>query len=140
MKRKILGFILSILLLFLVGCQETATNNIEAEVLSINSHILNGQLLGAFLGSSSGSFTNDVIKIGVKFEIGKYLFLEDLKLQHAELAYYKNKSTIPLCIQCTNGFPSSCNCIKIYLNGLCKKVVRLSIPVAEDIKNIISLE
>ena len=82
-----------------------------------------------------------MIKIGVKFEIGMYLFLEDLKLQHAELAYYKNKNTIPLSIQCRSGYsiPSGyCNYIRIYLNGLCKKVVRIDVSMSEDINNIFS--
>ena len=111
-----------------VGCQKNITTNIEAEILSINSHILNGELWSNFLSSSSGYITNDMIKVGIKFEIGKYLFLEDLQLRHAELAYYKNSSTIPLDITCEamRGFVVPGNCLKIYLNGNCKRNVRLS--------------
>ena len=134
----VLSIVISVLLLFLIGCQNaTITTDIDAEVLSINSHILNGELWGSFLSSSSGSITDDIIKIGIKLEIGEYLFLEDLQLRHAELAYYKNSSTIPLKITCEAGFPSSKNCLKIYLNGNCKRNVLLTHNLAENVFKIL---
>jgi len=142
MKKQILGLVLSFLLLFLIGCQKAITTDIEAEVLSINSHVLNGELISNFLSSSSGSITNDTIKIGIKFKIGEYLFLEDLKLRHAELAYYKNSKTIPLNIKCRAGigFFNPGNSLRIHLNGICKRHVRLSSEIAQNIFKIFQEE
>ena len=142
MKRKILGLILSFLLLFFIGgCQEAITIGTEAEILSINSHILNGELISNFLSGSSGSITNDMIKIGIKLEIGKYLFLEDLEFRHAELAYYKNSNELHLDVKCCAGIGwlESGNYLKIYLNGVCKRHINLSSEVADNILNILKI-
>lgn len=69
---------------------------VTAEVLSINEDILDGKLIGQFLGSSSGYIRNDVIKVGVSFRIDGDLMLCDLELQHSELAYYANQTYLNL--------------------------------------------
>ena len=74
------------------------TYTVQAKILTINENITEGQLIGRFLGSPSGSFRNDTIKVGVSFKINGYLFLEDLRLKHAELYYYKESKEIPLTI------------------------------------------
>ena len=96
MKTKLPIIILCILVISLCGCAKSEIVMVGAEVLTINSEILEGNLISHFLSSSSGKLRSDVIKIGVKFEIDGNIFLEDLSLSHAQLAYYKDKNTLPL--------------------------------------------
>ena len=89
-------------LIIFVGCIKTSDLieiKVEAEVLSINTNILRGKLIGMFLGSSSGSISNDINIVGVKFNIGNELFLEDLKVSHAILSYYSESKILPLKIK-----------------------------------------
>ena len=99
-----------------IGCSEQRKVNIEANVLSINCQILEGKLIGQFLGSSSGFITSDVIKVGVSFTINGQLFLRDLKLNHAQLAYYKDRSTLPLKIEIRRSM--NADVLKVGLNGI----------------------
>jgi len=87
----------------------------EAKVLVIESKILNGKIIGTFLGSPDGSIQNDVIKVGVKITICGYLLLEDLELKHSELAYYRERKTLPLTLEIIDDIDS--NKIDIKLNG-----------------------
>lgn len=88
---------------------------IQAQVLSINERITEGQMIGMFLGSPSGSYRNDINKVGVEFSIGKQIFLEDLELNHAQLAYYRKDNQIPidLKVQTDNGWNPSYMSIRI---------------------------
>lgn len=96
MKTKLSVLVLCILAASLCGCTTKETITVDANVLTVNSEIIEGKLIGQFLSSSSGWIRSDVIKVGVKFEINNNLFLEDLKLSHAQLAYFKDKDTLPL--------------------------------------------
>lgn len=81
----------------------------NAKILTINKNILSGELINEFLSSPSGNFSNDVIKVGIEIHICNHVFLEDLELQHAELAYYKDRTTLPLYISIINDFSTSVN-------------------------------
>jgi len=82
---------------FCIGCfPEHQPVIYKAEVLAINEKITEGKLIGNFLSSASGSFSNDVIKVSVRFHIEKKLMLRDLKLNHAELIHYRNQNFLML--------------------------------------------
>lgn len=85
-----------LLLLGFSGCTDVEYGKVDAEVLSVNERILEGQMIGHFLGSSDGWIKSDINKVGVKFEIAGRLFLEDLPVSHALLAFYKESKTLPL--------------------------------------------
>ena len=135
MKRMALNFILSILMLSLFGCSQREVINIDADVLTINSEILEGKLIGLFLSSSNGWVKSDVIKVGVKFEIGNNLFLEDLKLSHAQLAYYKSRDTLPLKVVIVYNSVNGCSRCSIRLNGYFIKYRNLSESLAKELIN-----
>jgi len=97
MKKYYFFTLLLIFCSFLIGCcNDFKQTGVPAKVLTINEHILEGQMIGMLLGSSSGSISNDVIKVGVEMQIRGKLILADLKLSHAELAYYKDVNIIPV--------------------------------------------
>ena len=73
--------------------------SVRAEVLTIDKGLITGKINGGFLSSSSVKFGTDLINVGVKFKIKDVLFLEDLKLTHAELAYFNGRSNIDLTIK-----------------------------------------
>lgn len=75
------------------GC--TAGIEKEVTVLSINEHVLDGQMIGHFLGSADGYLT-EVNLVGVRVDFQSHMFLVDLKLNHAELAYFKDRNTLPI--------------------------------------------
>jgi hypothetical protein len=102
------------------------TIHLEANVLSIDEHILEGNLIGRFLSSPSGSLRNDVIKVGVAFEINGHLFLKDLRLEHAELAYYREQTTIPLVVHIRLGKVDEVGFLRIYLHGRHVRTVSLT--------------
>ena len=75
--------------------EEVIECDIEVNVLCVNQNILNGNMIGQFLGSSGGSLANDVNKIGVEYSLaGTSGYLDDFKVKHAILAYYKNDKTL----------------------------------------------
>lgn len=90
------------------GCINTY---VDAKVISINDQITEGYMIGHFLGSSDGFISNDIIKVGVEFNLEGKLFLADLQLSHAELVYYKNSTSLPLHVI------EQCGDIYFYLNG-----------------------
>ena len=116
MKKGILSVIALCTLLVSGCCLEEGPDNIivTADVLSVNEQILEGRMIGAFLGSASGNFSNDVIKVGVSFQYNGHLRLYDLKLNHAELAYYKDRTTLDLNIRIPHTVGSGKN---VYLNN-----------------------
>ena len=77
-------------------CNNFKQIGVLAKVLTINEHILEGQMIGRIFSSPDGSISNDVIKVGVEMTVRGKLILVDLKLSHAELAYYKDVNTIPV--------------------------------------------
>lgn len=134
MKTKLLILVLCILMIGLCGCTVEKTTKVDADVLAINAEILEGELIGRFLGSSDGWIRSDVIKVGVKFEINGNLFLEDLKLSHAQLAYYKDANTLPLKITIIfDKVVESQSWIIIRLNGYHIKDCRICATLAKDI-------
>jgi len=132
MKRKkfALIFLTVVLCLAFIGCLKD-TKKIEAEVLTINENIFSGELIGQFLGSASGHLTNDVIKVGVKIEYGGETFLEDLSLKHAELAYFKDKKTLPITIE----FFGYDDYFEIYLMTRRVAYVKLNTKITQKIIN-----
>lgn len=132
MKTKIL--LVSLFVLLMVSCIGCASKklSVEADVLSINSQLLEGRLIGQFLGSPDGYISNDVIKVGVSFTIKDTLFLRDLKLNHAELAYYKGRKTLPLDIKIRWVDIDSYK-LEIRLNGRFVKSFYLSGKLGEDL-------
>lgn len=113
------------------GCENRGSATVDADVLTINSEITEGKLIGHFLGSSDGWLKTDINKVGVKFIINGRLFLEDLKLSHAQLAYYKGKNTLPLKIAITSwGRAGPAPELVIRLNGYYIKRTYLSFPLA----------
>jgi hypothetical protein len=111
-------------LLIITGCSKAhyPQETLDAQILSVNDQILSGNLYGALLRSSSGTISDDVIKVGVKFYIGGELYLEDIELNHAELTYFNNRKTLPLTLQITSGS----HCAAVYLNN--RKVKDLCLP------------
>ena len=98
MKNKIC-ILLGLLTLAVVfaGCAKERSYNVTAQVLSINENILQGQMIGAFLSSPFGNFSNDIIKVGVFFSIqNEEPIFVDLELLHSELTYYEEVDEIPL--------------------------------------------
>lgn len=133
MRKVILTFVICVLMVNLCGCAQRESVKIDADVLTISSKILEGELIGHFLGSSDGWLRSDVIKVGIKFEIDDELFLEDLKLSHAQLAYYKDRNTLPIkatIISDINGAR-----IKIRLDGYYMKSRRINYKLAEKLIN-----
>lgn len=129
MKKLIVTMILFLSLL-VGGCKKSwVACKIDAEVLTINERIMQGELIGQFMGSSSGTFKSDVIKIGVSFYIGEHLFLEDLEVQHAVLAHYKNNTTIPITVRVYWVY----NWVVVYINGRRIKTISCSSELAENL-------
>lgn len=99
MKNIILALLVIFIASFLVSCTsrcDIRRPNTPAKVLIVNDRILEGRMIGAFLGSASGYISNDVIKVGVEIKIQGVLILVDLRLSHAELVYYKDVDIIPV--------------------------------------------
>ena len=138
MKRYLI-ILLCVLTLGLCGCSKNDTVRIDAKVLSINSGILEGKMIGQFLGSSSGWIKSDVIKVGVEIRIGGSLFLEDLKLTHALLAYHQDSQTLPLDIEVIVD-PIYQSKIRIRLYGYWIKDISITKGYASDIWKSISQE
>lgn len=128
---RILTIVLCVLITSLCGCVESVAVKIDAEVLTVNSEILEGNLNSHFLSSSSGKLRSDVIKVGVQFELDDRIFLEDLSLSHAQLAYYKDKSTLPLKIEIYYKPFDSTSFIEIRLSGYFIKTRRIADSLAE---------
>lgn len=95
MKRLILSLYIALFCILIIGCS-SKNYSIRAEVLAINDNILAGRMIGHFLGGSSGTFANDVIKVGVKFDFKGQMYLINLELNHAELVYYKDRDILDL--------------------------------------------
>ncbi len=114
MKSIIVGLLL-IFISFLSGCNGPSLyqTKVPAKVLSINTQILKGEMIGHFLGSSDGYISNDAIKVGVEIHILDNIVLVDLELSHAELTYYKNVNIIPVVVD----YFSNSNRIHIRLHG-----------------------
>ena len=112
-KESKMKTVLIICIFLFIGCAKRNLN-VDAKVLSINENILSGQLIGYFLFSADGHISNDKIKVGVEFKICDVLFLEDLELQHAELAYYKGRKNLPLSLLITT---KDHDRLEIRLNG-----------------------
>jgi len=93
--KKLALFCGLICIIFFLGCSDQTMHK-EADVLSINKNILRGELIGNFLGSSSGSLANDVIIVGLRVEFGDEIFLFDARLRYAEVAHYENKIKLPI--------------------------------------------
>ena len=97
-------YLLLLICICFIFCESNTKKifDVDAKVLSINTNILNGELIGSLLSSPSGNISNDNIKIGVSFSIDGEIYLEDLEVQHSELAYYKDKEYIPLTLKFYN--------------------------------------
>lgn len=114
-------------MLFCISCsQDQATVVIDAEVLTIQDKIFSGSfdIWGGFLSSSSGggSFANDKIKIGVRFDFYGELYLLDLEVLHAELAHFcgqnsTNKLPIRICVWYNNDLMLNHTGLKLYLGN-----------------------
>ena len=89
----------------------------EAKVLTINEHILEGQMIGSFLSSPDGWIKDDIIKVSIEITdpLNNNLILCDLKLSHAELSYYKNQSTLPIKVKYRTDLDNNIY-VKVYLN------------------------
>ncbi len=133
MKIKLLTIILCVSVMCLCGCAKNETVTIDANVLTINSEILEGNLISRFLSGSSGKLRSGVIKVGVQFEINGNLFLEDLSLSHAQLAYYKDKNILPLEIKIHYSCIRGESKLKFRLNGYYMKKRRVSGKLANDL-------
>lgn len=141
MKANKLNLILCILMVVLCGCESKETIMIDAEVLTVNSEILEGKLISQFLSGSSGWLKSDVIKVGVKFEMVNQIFLEDLELSHAQLAYYKDRDTLPLTITVkVGGIDSSFTGFEIRLCGYYIKNRRLDCGFAKKLIEHLKME
>ena len=91
--NKYIGILLCVLL---VGCSGEVSKGVTAKILSVNTHILVGNMKGAWLSSASGNIANDVNKLGVAFELGEHSFLEDITLNHAQTASLVDCSEVKL--------------------------------------------
>jgi len=134
MKTLLISLCIITLCLCLCGCSKTETVAIDVNVLTVNSEILEGNLISHFLSGSSGKIRSDVIKVGVQFVINDNLFLEDLSLSHAQLAYYKNKNTLPLRIKiyyCP--IHDGTSRIVFTLNGYYINQRKISVKLAEEL-------
>jgi len=80
-----------------IGCERDAVKETcMAKVTSINDKITEGKLIGQFLSSPSGEFSDDVIKVGVTIKTNLGYVLVDLKLMHAEIDFYKDTNEFPV--------------------------------------------
>jgi hypothetical protein len=94
-----LVFIMVVVAMLGGGCSAKYDNTdveVEAKVLSVNENILRGEMIGEFLTSASGSIVNDVNVVGISYSIGNQLFIHDIEVSHAMLAYYSGKNIIPI--------------------------------------------
>ena len=146
MKKQMLMMMLVVGTLLMTGCSSRKNMTVEAEVLSINCEILEGRLISHFLAGSSGFIRSDSIKVGVKFTIKNHLFLRDLKLNHSQLAYYRDKSTLPLGIEIEGAFGDGRYRMIIRLNGtlvdslyLSKKLGKHLIKHDSELKEVIGM-
>jgi len=131
--KKVLMIILCGLIICLCSCSKNEIVIIDVNVLTVNSEILEGNLISHFLSGSSGKLRSDVIKIGVQFEINGNLFLEDLSLSHAQLAYYKDKNTLPLGIKICYRIIKGESRLEFRLNGYYIKRREVSGKLANDL-------
>jgi len=67
----------------------------DAEVLTVNENILDGKMIGQFLGGSDGYLTS-VVLVGLRVKFQDRMFLTDAKLNYAEIAHYKDRTTLPI--------------------------------------------
>jgi hypothetical protein len=81
-----------------VGRVKHYIGKLDADILSAKQQILDGNWRGRFLGSSSGTIQDDIIKIGIRFKIKKHIYLHDVELNHSELAHFTEdgKNILPL--------------------------------------------
>jgi hypothetical protein len=127
MKRTLVSSLVLFVIL-LGGCEPEPSCIVNAEVLSINEQITEGQLIGSFLGSPDGSFTTDSIKVGVKFTLGGKLFLRDLSLNHAELSYYQDSKVLLIELK------MYCTTLKVYLHGRPVGDIRCTIALSKQLR------
>lgn len=94
---------------------------IEAKILSIDGQMFNDRkTIEQFLEGKQ--IASDFVKVGVEFKINETIFLEDLKLSHAQISHLKKEKELPLKIniKVRNGTWSN---IEIYLKDcLIKKI------------------
>ena len=84
----IAGFLMTVF-----GCSRTIQK--DAEVLSVNKNILDGKMIGQFLGGSDGYLTS-VVLVGLRVDFQDRMFLTDAKLNYAEVVHYKDRTTLPI--------------------------------------------
>lgn len=106
-------FFAALFLTFLMtlGCNQSYY--VDADVLAVNDHILQGQLIGNFLSSPDGWISDDNIKLSVSFDnpARKYPALLDLSINHAEAIYYKDSKQIKLILRTD----WNRNCVHVFL-------------------------
>ena len=97
-KNCVIGIVIIALWLlgFWVITHTARTIHKDAQVLSINENVLDGRMIGQFLGSASGYITDGAVLVGIRVDFGDRMFLTDAKLNNAELVFYKDKSTLPM--------------------------------------------
>jgi hypothetical protein len=130
MRIVIKGTLILICLLLICSCSIRTYK--DAKVLSINNKILRGELIGNFLSSADGQIQDDAIVVGIQVEFKSKMFLIDIKLTHAEAAYYKDRDTLPMQWQVTSFFN---HIIEGRLNGRVVTEISLSPNLAKKLYN-----
>jgi len=85
---------IAVFLLVTFGCSRTIY--MDAEVLSVNENVLDGKMIGQFLGGSDGHITSGVVLVGLRVKFGERMFLTDAKLNNAELVHYGDRRNLPI--------------------------------------------
>lgn len=106
---KIKSIFLIVILFLLSGCEYREKEySVEATILSVNGRILSATIGTPVLLDGLGDvIQGDVVKIGVQFTLGERVCLEDLDLTVSEVAYYKDRSALPLKIKVIYSVPGS---------------------------------
>jgi len=72
------------------------SQDIRVDVLTVNGKFLeDGDVIGKYVTFD----TDAMVILGTRYKYGGYLWLVDLELTHAELAYYKDLKTLPVRVQ-----------------------------------------
>jgi len=130
MRTVVKGTLILTCLLLICSCS-TKTYK-DAKILSVNNKVLRGGLTGNFLSSADGQIQDDAIVVGIQVEFESKMFLIDIKLTHAEAAYYKDRDTLPMQWEVTTLLNYT---IEGRLNGRVVTKINLSTDLAKQLYN-----
>lgn len=137
-RKMCVAIFTALLFIVLFTCgscgKKQASISKEVKVLSINTNILKGRTIGDFLSPSNSNSIGNVVVVGIKTNFGNKMFLFDIKLTYSEIAYYENKTTLPINWTLESYFFSAHGCMLYgYLNDREVVKMHLSLKLANQL-------